>query len=119
MNNYRLSTNSNLKKLDSWSNQDRDKRIKAKPTIRHLDDGRQLYIVREKPPNRRWTNSIFEIKYDNGQISLASTLKDYAEILGVESRTINRYLSSEASDAKGESVAIKNYKMKRVPVFYI
>lgn len=53
MNNYRLSTNSDIKKLDSLSNQDKDKIINAKPTIRHLDDGRQLEIVREKPINRR------------------------------------------------------------------
>ena len=53
MNNYRLSTNSDVNKLDSLSNQDRDKIINAKPTIRHLDDGRQLDIVTGKPVNRR------------------------------------------------------------------
>src|ERR1044071_3369127 len=53
MNNYRLSTNSDVNKLDSLSNQDRDKIIKAKPTIRHLDDGQQLDIITGKPVNKR------------------------------------------------------------------
>ena len=56
MNDYRLSTNSVAgaeKKMYSLSNQDRDKIIKAKPTIRHLKDGRQLDIVTGKPVNRR------------------------------------------------------------------
>lgn len=119
MNSYRLSTNSDVNKLDSLSNQDRDKIINAKPTIRHLYDGRQLDIVREKPVNRRWTNSIFEIKDDNGEISLASTLNDAAEILGVEYRRINRYFSSKALEAKGEYLVINNYKIKRILVFYI
>ena len=118
MNNYRLSTNSDVNKLDSLSIKDRGKIINAKPTIRHLNDGRQLDIITEKSVNRRWTNSIFEIKDNKGEILLASTLKDAAEILGVEYRTINRYLPGEALEANNGYVLIKNKKIKRVPVFY-
>lgn len=59
------------KKLYSLSNQDRDKIINAKPTIRHLDDGRQLDIVTGKSVNRRRTNSVFEIIKSNEEILLA------------------------------------------------
>ena len=118
MNNYRLSTNSDINKLKSLSSQDREKIINAKPTIRHLYDGRQLDIVTGKPINRRWTNSIFKIKNDQGKILLASTLNDAAKILGVEYRTINRHLSSsEALQANTEYVVINNYKIKRISVF--
>jgi len=118
MNNYRLSTNSDVNKLDSLSNQDRDKIIKAKPTIRHLDDGQQLSIITGKPVNRRWTNSVFEIIKENGEILLASTLNDAADILGVDYRTISRHLASKTAHAKGEFVLINNSKIRRVPVFY-
>ena len=116
MNNYRLSTNLDENKLYSLSDQDRDKIINSKPTIRHLYDGRQLDIIKERPINRRWTNSIFEIKDKNGKILFASTLKNAADILDVESRTINKLLSL---NVKGEYVVINNYKVKRVPVFYV
>ena len=121
MNNYRLSTNTDEKKISSLSNEDRDKIINAKPTIKHLDDGRQLDVVTGKPVNRRWTNSVFEIIKDNDGaklLILASTLNDAAEILGVEHRTINRYLSSETLEANDKYVVIKNSKIRRVAVFY-
>lgn len=53
MNNFRLSTNSDLKKVPSLFKESLDKIIKAKPTIRHLDHGRQLDIVTGKAVNTR------------------------------------------------------------------
>jgi len=95
MNNFRLSTNSDLAKVPSLSKESLDKIIKAKPTIRHLDDGRQLDIVTGKAVNIRWTNCIYEIIKDSGEILLASTLNEAAEILGVNFRTVGRHLEQE------------------------
>jgi hypothetical protein len=53
MNNFRLSTNSDLEKVNGLSKESLDKIIKAKPTIRHLNDGRQLDIVTGKAVNIR------------------------------------------------------------------
>jgi len=53
MNNYRLSTNSDLKKVDGLPEEILDKIIKAKSTIKHIDDGRQLDVVTGKAVNIR------------------------------------------------------------------
>lgn len=53
MNNYRLSTNSDPKKVPEFSNEDLDTIINAKPTIEHLSDGRQVDIITRKEVNRR------------------------------------------------------------------
>jgi hypothetical protein len=53
MNKYRLTTNTDLNKSIGLSNESLDKIIKAKPTIRHLEDGRQLDKVTGKAVNRR------------------------------------------------------------------
>jgi hypothetical protein len=53
MNNYRLSTNSDLNKVNGLPEEILDNIIKAKPTIRHIDDGRQLDVVTGKAVNIR------------------------------------------------------------------
>ena len=118
MNNYRLSTNSDKEKLDSLSGQDLNKLINAKPTIRHLKDGRQLDIVTGKPVNRRWTNCIFEIIKNTEEIFLASTLNEAAVIVGVDFRTISKNLALEALGDNGEYVVINKQIIRRIAVFY-
>jgi hypothetical protein len=53
MNNYRLSTNFDEEKLLSLSSKELAKLVSAKPTIRHLKDGRQLDIITGKAVSRR------------------------------------------------------------------
>jgi len=53
MNNFRLSLNSDLKKVHGLPEEILDKIIKAKPTIRHIEDGRQLDVVTAKAVNIR------------------------------------------------------------------
>ena len=53
MNNYRLSTNTDPKKVLEFSNKDLDILINAKPTLEHLSDGRQVDIITRKEVNRR------------------------------------------------------------------
>jgi len=52
MNNYRLSTNLEPEKVSSGlSVEEMDRILKARPTIIHLGDGRQLDIVTNKEVN--------------------------------------------------------------------
>jgi len=53
MNNYRLSTNSDVNKLNGLSSLERDMIINAKPSVRYLEDGRVLDLLTGKPVNRR------------------------------------------------------------------
>ena len=118
MNNYRLSTNTDLKKVSGLSNESLNKITKAKPTIRHLRDGRQLDILTEKVSYRRSNSCIYEIKKISGERVLISTLKEAADILGVEFRTIARHLESEDLYSNEHYVEIKGNKIRRIPVFY-
>lgn len=117
MNNYRLSTNSDPKKVVEFSNEDLNKIITAKPTIEHLSDGRQVDIITRKEVNRRWTNCVYEIVDNVGEIRLASTLNEAATILNVDSRTLKRQLESAVALKEG-FVEIKGKRVRRVPVFY-
>ena len=120
MNNYRLSTNvyTEGEKLLSLPSKELAKLVSAKPTVRHLKDGRQFDIITGKAVNRRWTNCVFEVIKDTGEVSLASTLNEAAEIIGVEFRTISRHLALETLGDSGEYVTINKYKIRRVAVFY-
>ena len=117
MNNYRLSSNSEPEKISPLPKESIDRIINAKPTITHLSDGRQLDNVTRKVVNRRWNNCVFEITNNNGEIILASTLNDAAEILNVDFRTVRRHLDSSSGQQDGFAI-IKDNKIIRVAVFY-
>ena len=115
MNNYRLS--SNLEPVLYLSDEEFNTIIKANSTIIFLKDGRQIDVITRKEVNRRWINCVYEIINDSGEISLASTLDNAAEILDVTYRTLAKHLDREDLNV-GDFVEIKGKKVRRVPVFY-
>lgn len=139
MNNYRLSSNSSpelcpfflKKKIDKietscLSKEELDTLLNGKSTIIHLDDGRQIDHITRKEINRRWTNCVYEIIKESGEVILASTLKEAGEILNVDFRTVRRNLDTlpvasqdfvEGDSGKG-FVKIKGNQVRRVAVFY-
>ena len=94
MNNYRLSSNSEPEKISPLPKESIDRIINAKPAITHLSDGRQLDNITKKAVNRCLNNCVFEITKNNGEIILASTLDDAAEVLNVYFRTVRKHLYS-------------------------
>lgn len=116
MNNYRLSTNSELAKVLKLPEGLLDKIINATKTLEHLKDGRQVDIITKKEVNRRWTNCVYEIINNNGEVSLASTLNEAGLILDVDFRSIRKSLNSLHTD--GDFAIIKGNNVRRVPVFY-
>lgn len=117
MNNYRLSTNTDSKKVSNFSKDDRENLVNAKPTIIHLSDGRQVDSVTRKEIISRWTNCVYEIINDKGEETLVSSINEAATILNVDFRTLKRNLESEALYSKGGFFEIKGKKVRRVPVF--
>ena len=117
MNNYRLSSSSEAEKISALPKENIDRIINAKPTITHLSDGRELDNITRKVVNRRGNNCVFEITKDNGEIILASTLNDAAEILNVDFRTVRKHLDSPSGQQNGFAM-IKDNKIIRVAVFY-
>lgn len=116
MNNYRLSTNSELVKVLKLPEGLLDKIINATKTLEHLKDGRQVDIITKKEVNRRWTNCVYEIIQNNGEIRLASTLNEAGIILDVDFRTVRKFLNSLHTE--GDFAIVKGNKVRRVPVFY-
>ena len=116
MNNYRLSSNSEPEKISSLPKEILDRIINAKPTIIHLGDGRQLDSITRKQVNRRWTNCVYEIILNTGEIILASTLNEAAVVLNVDFRTVRRHLDS--LPLEGNFAKINANQVRRVPVFY-
>lgn len=117
MNNFRLSTNTDSKKITNFSGADLDKIINAKSTIIHLSDGRQVDCITKKEVNIRWTNCVYEIVNSLGEITLVSTLNEAARILNVDFRTLKKRLEGALQEESGY-VEISNRKVRRVPVFY-
>lgn len=118
MNNFRLSTSTDAEKVEALSKESLDEIIQAKPTIRHLDDGRISDCLTGKAINIRGTNCIYEIIKDSGEIQLASNLNKAAEILEVDFRTVGSHLKSEDLYSRGLYAEINGHKVRRVPVFY-
>lgn len=66
---------------------------------------------------RRWTNCIYEIVNNAGEIHLTSTLNEAATILNVDFRTVKRQLESVVGLKEG-FVFLKGKRVRRVAVFY-
>lgn len=119
MNNYRLSSHSECKKISSLSKEELGLILNAKPTIIHLADGRNLDIITRKEVNRGWSNCVYEIVKSSGEILLAPTLNQAAEILQVEFRTVRRHLDSLSQHPSFciNFVEINGSRVRRVRVF--
>ena len=103
--------------MPEFSNEDLDTIINAKPTIEHLSDGRQVDIITKKEVNRRWTNCVYEIVNNAGEIRLTSTLNEAATILNVDPRTVKKQRESAVASKEG-FIEIKGKRVRRVPAFY-
>ena len=122
MNNYRLSTNSDPKKVSDFTKDKLNKIINAEPVVIHLSDGRQVNSITRKEVNTRLTNCVYEIINDKGEVTLTSTLNEAATILNVDFRTLKKSLDSDELSVnfteKEEFAEIKGKKVRRVPVFF-
>lgn len=127
MNNYRLSSNSSDKiETSCLSKEELDTLLNGKSTIIHLADGRQIDHITRKEINRRWTNCVYEIIKESGEVILASTLKEAGEILNVDFRTVRRNLDTLPAaspdfvegDSGKDFVKVKGNPVRRVAVFY-
>jgi hypothetical protein len=116
MNNFRLSTYS--KSVESISKNEIDLIINAKPTIEHLNDGRQRDINTRKVLHRRSSSCVYEIIKPTGEVLILPNLAETSKFLCTGFNTIKRYLDSSEDISNGYSVEFKYHKIKRIPVFY-
>lgn len=110
MNNYRLSTYSN--KVELLSSLEREVLLNASPTLEHLSDGRQRDFLTKKIIHQH-SSCVYEIVKISNEVVIVQTLSDAAQIVGVLNKTLSKHL-----DKGNKVVNIKDYRIKRVAVFY-
>lgn len=110
MNNYRLSTTDGVELL---SKSEMDTMVNISPTIEYLSDGRQRDIITKKIVHQH-SSCVYEIiNESSGEIALKLTLSDAAQVIGVDIKTLSKYLDIEVNN----TVEVKGYHIKRVRVF--
>ena len=112
MNNFRLSTYSGS--VESLSDEEINLLINAKPSIKHLKDGRQIDIDTNKVIRNRSSSSVYEIIQPSGEVLVTPNLAKAAEFINVGFNTLQRRLDVEDLE---DSVELKGYKIKRLGVF--
>jgi len=111
MNNYRLSTTDGVELL---SKSEMDTMVNISPTIEYLSDGRQRDIITKKIVHQH-SSCVYEIiNESSGEIALKLTLSDAAQVIGVDIKTLSKYLDIEVNN----TVGVKGYHIKRVRVFF-
>ena len=111
MNNYRLSTNSEMVEL--LSSLEWDTLANASPCIAHLSDGRQRDLVTGKIIHQH-SSSIYKVIKSNNEVVLKQTLFEAADIVDVNIKTLSKLLD-KSEDGSAE---IKGNIVKRIAVFY-
>jgi hypothetical protein len=114
MNNYRLSTStSNSETINS---EEKDKLINMTPKVKRLKDGRLLDILSNNVIHQA-ESSIYKILNPKEEIFIVQTLREAANIVGVNIKTLSNKLNKEVLDSDEPMVNIKNFKVKRIGVF--
>jgi hypothetical protein len=116
MNNFRLSTYSGS--VESLSKDERDLLINARPTIEHLNDGRQRDIVTKKVVHRRSSSCVYEIIKPTGEVLIKPNLAEAAKIVGSGFNTLKKHLNVVEGLPEEHKVELKGHIIKRISVFY-
>jgi len=131
----RLSYNTNLYRLTSFptsqlnknivytplSNNERDlinNYILNKPLTKHLWDGRTINLETNKIIFNN-ESSIYKILLLSNEIVYVNTLTECAEIIGINIKTLSKYLDIREVIKEEYTAEIKNFKVKRIGVYYI
>lgn len=115
MNNFRLSTNKVAS--NHLSQEETEKLLSVTPTVEHLMDGRVIDRYTKKLLSQQ-NSCIYEISEQNGVFFFTNSLSEAATIIGLYPDTLSKYLDIEVLNPEGVFVEIKNYKIRRVCVFY-
>jgi len=115
MNNFRLSTYKGV--VQYLSPEEIAKLINAAPTIERLIDGRVRDNITKKIIHRQ-VSCVYEILKKDGEAVLACSLNEAASIVELYPDTLSKYLDIEVLNPKDFFVEIKNYKIRRVCVFF-
>nr|YP_009574415.1 hypothetical protein [Arthrobotrys musiformis]QBM31683.1 hypothetical protein [Arthrobotrys musiformis] len=117
MNNFRLSTYSGSIPAEKLTKNERDILKNALPLVEHLWDGR-LRDIDSKKIIYQHDSCIYKIITPKGEILKVQTVSESADIIGVNIKTLSKYLDVEFEVNSEYTVLIKNYKIKRIKIYY-
>lgn len=110
--NFRLSTHT--KPVEYLSKDEKEKLMLTTPTVEYLSDGRIIDIVTKKVIHQQ-ASCVYEIYKPSGEVIIVNTLTEAASVVEIYPDTLSRYL--EVSYSIKQFVELKNYKVRRIPVF--
>lgn len=116
MNNFRLSTYSGNMPVEILSKNERDIMENALPLVEQLWDGR-IRDISSKKIIYQHESCIYKIITPNGEILIKQTISESADIVGVNVKTLSKYLDVESEVNPEYTVLMKNYKVKRIGVY--
>jgi hypothetical protein len=116
-NNFRLSNYSGKLPAEFLTKDERDILENAPPLIEHLWDGRLKDIGSTKIIYQH-ESCVYKIIKPSGEVLTLQTLSESAKIVGVNIKTLSKYLDVEYTDNLEFTALVKGYKIKRVRVYY-
>lgn len=117
MNNYRLSNYSGKIPAEFLTKDERDILENTPPLIEHLWDGR-LRDIGSKRIIYQHESCVYKIIKPSGEVLTLLTLSESAKIVGVNVKTLSKYLDVEFADNLDYTALVKGYKVKRIRVYY-
>lgn len=112
-----LSNYSGKIPAEFFSKDERDILVNAPPLIEHLWDGR-LRDISSKRIIYQHESCVYKIIKPSGEVLTLLTLSESAKIIGVNVKTLSKYLDVEFADNRDYTALIKGHKIKRIRVYY-
>jgi len=112
-----LSTYSGSIPAEKLTKNERDILKNALPLVEHLWDGR-IRDIDSKKIIYQHDSCIYKIITPKGEILKTQTISESADIVGVNIKTLSKHLDVEFEVNSEYTVSIKNYKIKRIKIYY-
>lgn len=117
MNNYRLSTNKDIRiegLMEALSSKERNIILESKAFFEHMVDGRLREVSTGKVSVNR-SMCVYEVIIPSGEILILDSFTEVLKILGVGFRTLKRHIDE---NNLVNYVEYNGFKLRRVPVFF-
>lgn len=117
MNNFRLSGYAGEIPAEFLTQDERDILMNAPPLVEHLGDGR-LRDCHSKKIIHSHESSVYKIINPSGEVLTVPTLSESAKIVGVNAKTLSKYLDVNSADNSKFTAMVKDHKITRIRVHY-
>jgi hypothetical protein len=117
MNNFRLSNYAGKIPAEFFTKEERDILENTPPLFVHLGDGR-LRDIGSKRIIYQHESCVYKITKPSGEVLTLQTLSESAKIVGVNIKTLSKYLDVESAENLEFTALVRDHKIKRIRVYY-